>query len=44
MGISTDPVDKQAKFAQNHSFDFPVLSDADGTIAQFGVKRGCWAN
>ncbi len=41
VGISTDPVDKQAKFAENHSFDFPVLSDADGTVAQsFGVKRG----
>ncbi|MBV9514560.1 MAG: redoxin domain-containing protein, partial [Mycobacteriaceae bacterium] len=25
----------------NHSFDFPVLSDADGTVASiFGVKRG----
>lgn len=41
VGISTDPVDKQAKFAKSHSFDFPVLSDSDGTVAQsFGVKRG----
>jgi peroxiredoxin Q/BCP len=41
VGISTDPVAKQAKFSDNHSFDFPVLSDADGTVAStFGVKRG----
>ena len=40
-GISTDAVDKQAKFSDNHHFDFPVLSDADGTVAStFGVKRG----
>ncbi len=41
VGISTDAVAKQAKFSDNHSFDFPVLSDADGTVASsFGVKRG----
>ncbi|HZU47387.1 MAG TPA: peroxiredoxin [Mycobacterium sp.] len=41
VGISTDPVNKQAKFAGDHGFDFPLLSDADGTVAQqFGVKRG----
>ncbi|MGH3960041.1 peroxiredoxin [Mycobacterium sp.] len=41
VGISTDPVDKQAKFADVHSFDYPLLSDTDGTVAsQFGVKRG----
>jgi peroxiredoxin Q/BCP len=41
VGISTDPVAKQAKFADVHSFDYPLLSDADGTVAsQFGVKRG----
>ena len=41
VGISTDAVDKQAKFSENHNFDFPVLSDADGTVASsFGVKRG----
>lgn len=41
VGISTDPVEKQAKFSDNHHFDFPVLSDADGTVAaEFGVKRG----
>ncbi|GBE66212.1 putative peroxiredoxin [Mycobacterium sp. MFM001] len=41
VGISTDAVDKQAKFAGVNSFDYPLLSDADGTVAaQFGVKRG----
>ena len=41
VGISTDPVDKQKKFSDNHGFGFPVLSDADGTVATtFGVKRG----
>lgn len=41
VGISTDPVAKQAKFADIQNFDYPLLSDADGTVAaQFGVKRG----
>jgi len=41
VGISTDPVAKQAKFSDDHHFDFPVLSDADGAVASmFGVKRG----
>ncbi|OMB97749.1 peroxiredoxin [Mycobacterium sp. NS-7484] len=41
VGISTDPVAKQAKFADIQNFDYPLLSDAEGTVAaQFGVKRG----
>ncbi|CAA0092342.1 Putative peroxiredoxin [Mycolicibacterium vanbaalenii] len=41
VGISADAVDKQAKFAEQQSFDYPLLSDADGVVAtQFGVKRG----
>ncbi|WKG06341.1 peroxiredoxin [Mycolicibacterium sp. HK-90] len=41
VGISTDPVAKQAKFAEIQSFDYPLLSDAEGKVAaQFGVKRG----
>lgn len=41
VGISTDPVAKQAKFADIQSFDYPLLSDADGKVAaQLGVKRG----
>ncbi len=41
VGISADPVEKQAKFADKESFDYPLLSDTEGTVAaQFGVKRG----
>ncbi|AHH97887.1 peroxiredoxin [Kutzneria viridogrisea] len=40
IGISPDPVDKQAQFSQMHSFDYPLLSDVDGAVAtQFGVRR-----
>jgi thioredoxin-dependent peroxiredoxin len=41
VGISADPVSKQAKFADIRQFDYPLLSDADGAVAtHFGVKRG----
>jgi thioredoxin-dependent peroxiredoxin len=41
VGISPDPVDKQAAFSEKHSFDFPLLSDPDGAVAtRFGVRRG----
>jgi len=41
VGISADAVDKQAKFADQQNFDYPLLSDTDGAVAtQFGVKRG----
>ena len=41
VGISTDAVQKQATFADQQQFDYPLLSDVDGTVAtQFGVKRG----
>ena len=41
VGISTDTVDKQAHFAEQRSFDYPLLSDADGVVAElFGVRRG----
>ena len=41
VGISADPVAKQAKFAGQQGFDYPLLSDTDGLVAgQFGVKRG----
>lgn len=41
VGISVDAVAKQARFADDHGFDYPLLSDADGTVAAaFGVKRG----
>src|ERR1700755_1580678 len=41
VGISTDTVDKQAHFALQRSFDYPLLSDADGVVsAMFGVRLG----
>jgi thioredoxin-dependent peroxiredoxin len=41
VGISTDTVDKQAHFARQRSFDYPLLSDADDVVAElFGVRRG----
>jgi peroxiredoxin Q/BCP len=41
VGISTDAVTKQAKFSDSQRFDYPLLSDTDGAVAQrFGVKRG----
>ncbi|SBV25581.1 peroxiredoxin [Micromonospora krabiensis] len=40
VGISRDPVARQAEFAQLHGFDYPLLSDVDGTVATaFGVRR-----
>jgi peroxiredoxin Q/BCP len=44
VGISTDTVDKQAHFAQQRSFDYPLLSDADAVVSElFGVRRGRFA-
>jgi peroxiredoxin Q/BCP len=41
VGISRDSVDKQKQFSDLHSFDYPLLADADGTVADiFGVARG----
>lgn len=40
VGISRDPVDKQRQFSEKHGFDYPLLSDADGTVARMmGVAR-----
>ncbi|KUJ69645.1 peroxiredoxin [Streptomyces albus subsp. albus] len=40
VGISADPVAKQAEFAAKHSFGYPLLSDPEGTVRErFGVKR-----
>ncbi len=40
VGISADPVEKQKKFSDMHSFGYPLLSDVEGKVAQqFGVKR-----
>ena len=40
VGISSDPVAKQKEFSSSNSFDFPLLSDADGAVSkQFGTRR-----
>ncbi len=40
VGISADQVEKQKRFSDKHSFDFPLLSDPDGAVATlFGVRR-----
>jgi peroxiredoxin Q/BCP len=41
VGISTNTVDKQAHFARQRSFDYPLLSDEDDVVSElFGVRRG----
>ncbi len=41
VGISADSVAKQRQFADLNHFDYPLLSDVDGVVAdQFGVRRG----
>ena len=41
VGISTDTVDRQARFSKQRSFDYPLLSDSDGVVSElFGVRRG----
>ncbi|WP_460545840.1 peroxiredoxin [Glycomyces halotolerans] len=40
VGVSADEVAKQAEFASKHSLGYPLLSDADGEVAEiFGVNR-----
>ena len=40
IGISRDAVDKQRQFSDLHNFDFTLLSDPDGAVAErFGVRR-----
>ena len=40
VGISADQVEKQKRFSDKHSFDYPLLSDPDGAVAtRFGVRR-----
>ncbi|MEO9139500.1 MAG: peroxiredoxin [Jatrophihabitans sp.] len=41
VGISMDTVEKQKQFSDTHSFDYPLLADTDGAVAEtFGIKRG----
>ena len=41
IGISADSVDKQKQFDEKESLGYPLLSDADRTVATaLGAKRG----
>ncbi|MCE7008908.1 peroxiredoxin [Kibdelosporangium philippinense] len=40
VGVSGDSVDRQREFSDKHEFDYPLLSDVDGVVAeQLGVRR-----
>ena len=40
IGISMDSVDRQAKFAEKNTLDYPLLADVGGAgAAHYGVKR-----
>ena len=40
VGVSRDDVATQARFRQEHEFDYPLLADPEGAIAKvFGAKR-----
>jgi peroxiredoxin Q/BCP len=40
VGVSADPVERQAAFDEKHALGFPLLSDPDRRLARmFGVKR-----
>jgi peroxiredoxin Q/BCP len=40
IGISADSVERQRQFDDKHTLGFPLISDADKSIAKiFGVKR-----
>ncbi|MDT4917475.1 MAG: thioredoxin-dependent peroxiredoxin [Pseudonocardiales bacterium] len=40
VGISRDSVERQHRFADRYDFDYPLLSDEDGAVAEiFGVAR-----
>lgn len=40
IGVSTDSVESHERFANNNELTFPLLSDADGSIAKaYGVLR-----
>jgi len=40
VGVSRDDSDTQARFVTANAFDYPLIADPDGTVAQaFGAKR-----
>ena len=45
VGISTDTVAKQARFASQRAFDYPLLSDTRAAVSgEFGVRRSLLAS
>ncbi|MFF2501811.1 peroxiredoxin [Streptomyces sp. NPDC058067] len=41
VGVSGDPVERQAEFAGKHTLGYPLLSDPEGEVrGRFGVARG----
>lgn len=45
VGISTDSVARQSRFAGQRAFDYPLLCDARALVAaQFGVRRRVFAS
>ena len=40
LGVSRDDVETQQRFREEHGFDYPLVADPDGTVADaFGAKR-----
>jgi peroxiredoxin Q/BCP len=40
IGISADPQSTQSEFSRQNRLDFPLLTDADGTVAKaYGARR-----
>lgn len=40
VGVSRDDVATQARFAEEHAFDYPLIADPDGAVSKaFGAKR-----
>jgi len=40
VGVSRDDADTQSRFAERHTFDFPLIADPDGAVSRaFGAKR-----
>ena len=40
VGVSRDDADTQARFVDEHDFDYPLIADRDGAVSKaFGAKR-----
>ncbi len=40
LGVSRDDVETQARFREEHGFDYPLIADPSGDVAKvFGAKR-----